>query len=226
MALVDLGSRRISCQGTAKSSIDTGVQEMIYRRFPKTDYLLHFHSPWGRFSRRTKFPFPCGTVDEGEEIISALGDQPDGDFALELVHHGALLGLTDGGVSRLTGEWNACRDEYRRHLVAVHKESALGDGRLRPVFADAAIVGVVFEIGDAVAVHLSDAARGQGIGRQVVEQIIARRLNVLTVDDCGVRDYYVSLGFTAERIADGWLLKPPAAPTTDELFCPPVGTLR
>ncbi len=220
LAAVDLGTRVIRSQGpSVKPSIDTGVQEMIYRARSGVDRLLHFHSPWGRYSRRTSFPYPCGTVQEGNEIVAAIGGG-SGEFALELAHHGAIIGLTGSGVPRLEAEFSACASAYRTHLSGIGLEGILSRGRLRPVFSDASVVGVVLELGEAVSVFLAESARGRGIGQAVVRQIIDRQLDVVTVEACDVLAYYEALGFVGDRDPRTglWTLRPPDAPPTDDIF--------
>ncbi len=220
LATVDPEARVIRSQGSAaKPSIDTGVQEMIYRARPGIDRLLHFHSPWGRFERRTSFPYPCGTVQEGLEIIAAIGTG-SGEFALELAHHGAIIGLTEAGVPRLEAELAACAADYRRHLAEIGLDRLLADGRLRPVFCGASIAGVVLELDGAVSVFLAGSARGRGIGQALVRQIVDRQLDVVTVDACNVLAYYRNFGFDGVRDPRSglWTLHPPAAPPVADIF--------
>lgn len=45
---------------------------------------------------KTGFPFPCGVKEEADEMISSLQESDSQDIAVELVHHGFLLGLKAG----------------------------------------------------------------------------------------------------------------------------------
>ncbi|KAH3732432.1 hypothetical protein Pelo_16732 [Pelomyxa schiedti] len=198
---VDLPTRRVcnfSKVTLLKSSIDSGVQQLLYKRYPHITQFLHFHQPWGKFTKSTQFPFPCGTVEEATEIESAVGNCTAGDFAVHLVHHGALLGLTDSAIPRLEHQWQTVNAEFDKHLTDIGNPDTYSKAEVRrPVFSDTDIVGLVLELQDIrrVGIFLGTASRGAGIGRYVTQQVASRHLAIRTYEQCGVVSYYRSLGF-------------------------------
>lgn len=222
LATVDADKKLVISKGKSKSSIDTGVQELIYKKFPNIQYLLHFHNYWGDLFNQTQFPYPCGTVEEAEEILASLlrNENPTTQrFSIELVHHGALLGLDDQGIGDLKKDWLTFRFAYEGHLAEVHKEEILKEGRLKPIFFGVRIAGVVLEMQDGIAVYIADRYRGKGLGKTITKQIIDRQLTVKTIDDCGVRDFYSKQGFVVQKSEAGmYWLQPPPITGSDEIF--------
>ncbi|MBI2633332.1 MAG: class II aldolase/adducin family protein [Parcubacteria group bacterium] len=219
---VDQENKIVSCCGAMKSSVDSPVHDMVYKRYKHIQYLIHFHEPWGKFSNRTTFPYPCGAEEEGKEIVNILSQDENNtmsDFAIELMHHGALLGITTDGLDRLKREWKLCRKEYTQHLIDVRKFQILERATLKPIFHNAKIVGVIMEFDNGVAIYLLSSARGQGIGESVIAQIIQRQKKIKTIDQCEVLDFYTQRGFTVERKdGDMYTLSPPKISGSDELF--------
>jgi GNAT superfamily N-acetyltransferase len=206
-------------RGEVKSSIDTAVSDSLYRKYPDIKYMLHFHTPWGLAEATTTFPYPCGVKEETGEIESVLGDEPRDEFAVELLHHGFLVGLSEGGIERLRSEWEENVSEFRKHLVAVKQQDALDTGKLKPVFAGVEIVGVVLERQEGSAVYLGEKSRGKGVGKKIVEQLIQRQIPIQTIDDCGVVEFYRRFGFTGKKDQDGfYTFYPPKPATSDPIF--------
>lgn len=218
---VDQSSNYVYYRGRIKSSIDTGVNDALYCRFPNIRAMLHFHTPWGLAPYVTSFPYPCGVKEEAQEIMRQLGDSYDRDsFAVELLHHGFLLGLPEAGLERLQEGWDNAVREFRTHLIAVNQQEAFEPAKLKPVFCDTEIVGVVMEDTDGSVVYLREKARGKGVGRKVAEQLIERQLPVQTMDDCNVVEFYKKYGFTGERHPQTgiYTLYPPRITSSDKLF--------
>lgn len=206
-------------RGKVKSSIDTAVSDSLYRKYPDIKYMLHFHTPWGLAEATTTFPYPCGVKEETGEIESVLGDEPRDEFAVELLHHGFLIGLPEGGIERLRGEWEENVSEFKKHLVDVRQQDALDTGKLKPVFAGVEIVGLVLERQEGSAVYLGEKSRGKGVGKKIVEQLIQRQMPIQTIDDCGVVEFYRKFGFTGEKDQDGFYTFYPPKPTaSDPIF--------
>jgi hypothetical protein len=74
---VNIPSRRIQCWCAEpfKSSIDSGMQAVLYSRLPLVSGFLHFH--YGPSSLvvadfQTSFPYPCGTIEEADDIYNCL----------------------------------------------------------------------------------------------------------------------------------------------------------
>lgn len=224
-ALVDLERRRVWYAGTAKPSIDTGMQGILYRYAPRVQFLLHFHTHWGLFTKRTSFPYPCGVSEEADEIIRTVGPVKT-EFAVELLHHGALVGVDEKGLARLAEEWRQCRMEYVRHLTEVDKGHMAGASMMRPIFADTHIVGVFWMCDGYGTFYLSRRARGRRVGDAVIRQIIQRQTPMRTIDACAVVPFYERYGFDIRHCAfdirqredSVSTMLPPKREETDELF--------
>ena len=221
VACADQSNNVVFYRGGFKSSIDTGVNDALYCQFPRIKAMLHFHNPWGLALNVTSFPYPCGVKEEAQEIQRQLGDNRDRDnFAVELLHHGFLLGLSEAGLERLQDGWDHAVGEFRDHLAAVNQQASFEPAKLKPVFWDTEIVGVVMENPDGGVVYLRENARGKGVGRKVVEQLTERQLPVLTIDECDVVSFYTRFGFTGEKDSQTGLytLYPPRITSSDQLF--------
>lgn len=211
----------VNYKGEIKASIDTPVNGALYRAFPKIRSMLHFHAPWGIASKATTFPYPCGVKEEAREIFSLLGNNPQLDeFSVELLHHGFLIGLPEGGLERLQAEWAQTQAEFTEHLEKVNRRDQLELGYLKPIFAGTRIVGVLAQFLQGVVVYLTENARGQGVGKKVAQQLIERQIKVQTIEDCDVLDFYRKFGFIEQKDSQSgiYTLTPPPISQTDELF--------
>lgn len=221
IAVVDHQNNEVYFQGGVKSSIDTAVSDVLYRRFPDIKYLLHFHNAWGNAEHKTSFPYPCGVKEEAEEILEQLGENTKrNEFAVELLHHGFLIGLPEGDLDRLQEEWIDAIDGFKTHLVDVHKEDAINFGVLKPIFSGTEIVGVIKEHMGGSVVYLSEKSRGRGVGRKVIEQLIERQMSIQTIDECGVVEFYKKFGFTGDKDPKTgfYTLRPPKIFKSDPIF--------
>lgn len=221
IALVDHTNRNVFFNGRTKSSIDTAVSDYLYRHFPNIKYLLHFHSQWGKSSNITSFPQPCGSKEEVDEILKQIGaDQNRKEFAIELLHHGYLIGLPEDGIERLQLEWEKNLEEFTQHLVDIHKEDTLSEMVLKPIFLNSRIIGVFAEYEDGGVIYLSQESRGSGVGKKVVDQLIERQKTILTIDECDVSNFYRKFGFTGEKDPETGLyrLYPPKITDSDPIF--------
>ena len=79
----------------------------------------------------TKFPYPCGVVEEAHEVIQAhersdkgQSKAPGQSFLMELVHHGYLLALTSKDATALLSAWDRAR---HRSLELVSRYNTLGN---------------------------------------------------------------------------------------------------
>ena len=220
-AMADHDRNVVWYNGAVKSSIDTGVSDYIYRRMPQIKYLLHFHTPWGTAAATTSFPYPCGAQEEAVEIMSKLqGQDIRGEFAIELLHHGFLVGLQEDGIERLEKEWDEVVAEFGRHLEEVNQPQMPEGATLRPIFANTAIVGVFMDHPEGGVTYLSERSRGLGVGRKVVDQIIHRQKPIVTIDECGVVEFYQKFGFTGEKnpVTGKYHFMPPMRVGSDPLF--------
>lgn len=203
--------------GRHKPSIDSSVQAELYARLPAVFGLLHVHGDAGIVipDAVTTFPYPCGALEEADEIIRVLADdkKAGGRFAVELVHHGFLIGLEETGVERLRSEWSNVRAAYHGHLREIGHQEMSATLELRPIFVSARIAGVLaWHPGEHWASSfLLPTYRGQGLGPRILEAMARRGLTVKAHDFCAVREYYLSHGWTiASRDGLTVLLAPPS----------------
>ncbi|MDP3771120.1 MAG: phosphopantothenoylcysteine decarboxylase [bacterium] len=218
----DLPRRLIRYHGTRKPSIDSIVQAMLYAHLPDIKGLLHFHGGIVIADAETAFPYPCGTLEEAEEIIRALGAAiaerrwNGGPFAIRLAHHGHLIGIEPGGAERLVQEWRVAERAYRAHLASVLRNGARERVQLQPIFASARIIGVTarFTERNATSCFLLPDARTHGWGDAAIAQLNTRGDTIVAHDDCRVLEYYTVRGYRILR-RDGALafLEPPSRRT-------------
>lgn len=96
------GARTVRYRGDAKPSIDTAVHADLYRRLPALAALLHTHEGLAVDPLVTARSWPCGVVEEADELQATLGAAAEsgrwdgGPFAIEMAEHGLLLGLEEG----------------------------------------------------------------------------------------------------------------------------------
>ncbi len=210
----------VEFEGVIKPSIDTAVNDALYRAFPGIKYMLHFHTPWGLSPNVTSFPYPCGVKEEASEILRILGQVDREEFSIELLHHGFLIGLSENGLEKLKVDWESIVLEFREHLTNIGLSEFFDRGRLRPIFADTRIVGVLANGAEEAAVYLGEQSRGKGVGRKVAEQLLERQIKIRTVDECGVLDFYRRFKFleTRDSSSGTYIFTPPQITETDPLF--------
>ncbi len=213
----DAVARTLTYHGARKASIDSCVQAELYRRMPGVHGFLHVHADAGIVipDAVTSFPYPCGALEEADEVSRALGGK-EGAFAVELVHHGFLLGLEREGADRLLREWHAASEAYRAHLEEIGHPEILGELRLRPIIVSASVAGVIATHAAEgwVSCFLLPEHRKSGHGERVIEALDRRGLTVKAHDLCKVASYYVSHGWlVTRRDGDTALLVPPSRRT-------------
>ena len=195
LVAVEDENNRVLYNGSRKPSIDSGVNGLLYKKFPWLESTIHFHNGWGRMTATTKFPYPCGTKEEAREIIAVHQLSRSNDLAVELVHHGFILGLTSSDLLRLHKEWSLVLRRFGDHLSKINGQEFIKKTLLRPIFDGLKVVGVIFDEPQGAAIFLDPEFRGHGVGSKVVEQLIERNYKIVTIDDCKVRDYYKAKGF-------------------------------
>ncbi|MCB9699821.1 MAG: NUDIX domain-containing protein [Alphaproteobacteria bacterium] len=214
-AVVDPVHRTVTRAAEHKPSIDTPVQDLIYRSFPAVNGLIHVHDALVLPTATTTTPWPCGTVEEGLEIgRTLLGAARDGGwdgagFALRLVDHGWLIGVHSA--ERLERDWHEVRDAWRQHLTGVGFDPELAT--LRPIFERDRIVGLgacfVIDGQPAWSTWLHPRHRGAGQGERVVDQLAAEGRSVVAGDACAVTDWYAERGWRTERRLSGAVVLTP-----------------
>lgn len=215
-------------QGSRKPSIDTAVHARLYRQLPGIAGLVHFHDALVVPTATTTFPWPCGTVEEAEEIVRVLaaaswdGRWDGRGFAVRLVDHGFLIGVDD--VEALADTWALTREGYRRHLREIGVDPTMMTPT--PVFSGSRIVGVSARVTvdaptlagvgvagpriDGWSTWLRPETRGGGLGDEVVQLLADRRSHAVVGDRCEVLDWYAERGWKpiARRGAFALLIPP------------------
>lgn len=215
----DLPRCLIRYRGIRKPSIDSIVQATLYAHLPDIKGFLHFHDGIVIADGETTFPYSCGTIEEAEEILRAIGaavragKYRGGPFAIRLIHHGVLIGIEPGGAKRLTEEWREAEYAYRMHLGSVSGNHGRRSVVLQPIFASGHIIGVLAQFPDlkATSCFLLPSARAKGFGDEIIRQLDARGDTIVAHDDCRVVEYYTLRGYRIIR-RDGVLafLEPPS----------------
>jgi ADP-ribose pyrophosphatase YjhB (NUDIX family) len=218
-ATVNLDDLTVLSEGAHKSSIDTGVQGLLYAELPQIESLLHFHpgDVMVLSDGEASFPFPCGTVEEADQVLSVLdqmrlqGNYSGDDFLIEMPHHGYLLGLEHGGSERIIAEWNAAKEGYAAHLQEIGEPEATDQILVSPIFLGSHIVGVIGKHEEGWhTLWLDPAARSQGTGYSLTSQLIERGITIGAHDNCGVKEYYFDRGYKqVDRRDNISLLIPP-----------------
>jgi 8-oxo-dGTP pyrophosphatase MutT (NUDIX family) len=222
-ATVDLDNLSIESEGPHKSSIDTGVQGVLYHELPELESILHFHpgDVLVLSDAAAEFPYPCGTVEEADQILSALDrlrleeGYGGGEFLVELPHHGYVLGLEQGGTQRIQLEWETAREGDAQHLREIDEPGIEAGLVITPVFSGPHIVGVIGRHEEGWhTLWLHPDARDNGTGYDFTRQLIEKGLTIGTHDNCEVRDYYFKRGYQRiEQHGNLTLLIPPSQRT-------------
>ncbi len=220
-AEVDLSGRVISAhpsKSSLKSSIDTGMQAILYSTYPQIQSLLHFH-PGHQLvlpSATTQFPYPCGTVEEAAEVHRAISEHQPGavsNFLVQLVHHGYLLGLERDGIQRIQEEWRAIQTAHDLHLDSIGVSRSSIRWTRHPVFVGATVMGLLARHEEGwSSLFLRPDGRGSGCGEQLLDLLIDRGDTIGVHAGCKVRPFYVNRGYKPTTVtADGVeLLTPPS----------------
>ncbi|PJA45783.1 hypothetical protein CO174_01620 [Candidatus Uhrbacteria bacterium CG_4_9_14_3_um_filter_50_9] len=204
--------------GEAKPSIDSSVQGYLYNRFPWIHGLLHFHDGFILPDSSTNFPFPCGTLEEAEEIGRTIEpmDTPQDPFSIELPHHGFLVALGTNGAKKLIDEWISVLNAYIQHLREVGHDHRRDEVNFFPVFFSGHIIGIVAQHKREkwISIFLHPEIRRSGYGEQLVRLLDQKGLYVNVDDNCHVRDYYIARGWKpVSRDNTLTLLQPPSLRT-------------
>jgi len=188
--------------GERKPSIDSAVHALIYKHNPDIVGLFHFHDGIVIPDAITNFPYPCGSLEEGLEIIKVIKND---SFAIKLIDHGYLLGFTFNGLNEIEKEWQEVWKSYHEHLVKIgyldSDEKWPDHLKLMPIFHSVHIVGVLVHNtkDDFVSCYLMPEMRNLGIGKKVIAYIKENELTVAVHRKCIVRKYYKKHGFKIIR---------------------------
>jgi ribulose-5-phosphate 4-epimerase/fuculose-1-phosphate aldolase len=200
-AKFDSEDSRTEYLGELKPSIDTLVHATIYETLPEVDCIMHCHGGYIIPNFVTTFPYPCGTIDEADEVLNAMDWEFDAKYGvgIRLIDHGNLLLLRKGAGERLESEAGLAFVELMEHWTSIGEDSKLMDTSLSPIIADGQVVGIVAKYSDWHSVHLNKKHRGKGYGSAVAEILAEERKNVAVHDKCGAIDFYKSVGYVEIR---------------------------
>lgn len=219
------GTREVHFWGPegSKPSIDTSVHLYGLADLPHAAS-IHFHDGWvlGNLPK-TRISYPCGTLEQAMSIREAIARARHSptmcfgteSFMLELTNHGHILYLlTFRYLTSLMQAWSGIVAEYRQHLCDIGHPEFIKMVSLEPVFWMGGIYGVVAKTKTEGwhSFYLNQAARGRGLGRQLIELINQRGVLVAAHDNCSVKEFYQAHGFhTVERREEEGLtvLEPP-----------------
>lgn len=203
-ATVDVASRTVACGSLSKkSSIDTGVLGTVFARRTWIAAALHFH-PGGAIvldAARTTFPYPCGTVEESDQLLTVLPEYADAQ-AIEMVHHGYLLAFSHRGMRNFVADWHASLREFREHLNEIGAGDALDGGDAHPILIEARVPGIYFLHRDGWAsLYVRRSERGRSRGVALAAEAARRGVPIAVHADCRVQGFYERLGWRLERRA-------------------------
>lgn len=88
--------REVFYRGKDKPSVDTPIQLLLYKKFPKINYMVHSHC-YVEGAPFTSSAIPCGAIEEVEEVKKVLNSLIEArgkeltSAAVNLKGHGSLL---------------------------------------------------------------------------------------------------------------------------------------
>uniref|UniRef100_A0A7S1KQR3 Class II aldolase/adducin N-terminal domain-containing protein n=1 Tax=Percolomonas cosmopolitus TaxID=63605 RepID=A0A7S1KQR3_9EUKA len=205
-----LKERMIHCcarKAHFKSSIDTGVLSALYHRFPFIHSSIHFHYCMALVIPQacTSFGYPCGCIEEADEIYRTLSAArlqdayKGGSFMVEMKNHGYLLGLTEDLVNPLLETWKSLRKEYDTYMDEnTSSESPLSHYASYPMFVEHRIVGVVslhtFHRDAEDCMHMYVSPNNQSHLDAFLMQVEKRMKNIMILHGDNKRNENLSMG--------------------------------
>lgn len=85
---------RVEYYGDAKPSVDTPIQVKLYSYFRNVRYMIHSHV-YSKVGPICGDPFPCGALDEDDNICTAVLDPESTNFAVNLHGRGSIVFASD-----------------------------------------------------------------------------------------------------------------------------------
>lgn len=85
-----LSAGNVCYYGKDKPSVDTPIQLNLYNLFPKINYMIHSHC-YVENGIFTKYPVPCGAIEEIDEIKKTIKDFNQDFYKINLIGHGCLI---------------------------------------------------------------------------------------------------------------------------------------
>lgn len=198
----------------SKPSIDSTVHSLIYQNLPNLEAIIHFHQGIVLADAQTDFAYPCGCVEEAQEILRLFEGDHFGnrnqlatncEFAIKMVNHGYLIGLERGGIHRLIRQWEEIKQLYIDHLIDVgEKQAAIylkqndtSKLKVQPIFASAHIIGLLIQDIERNfhAFFIHPKYRNHGFGERLINILADLKLTIGAHDDCKVTKYYADRGY-------------------------------
>lgn len=77
--------------GSSKPAVDTPIHFKLYKKLPNIKYILHSHCYINK-APMTATAYPCGAVQEADEILKVIGKDKDKEFyAINELGHGSIV---------------------------------------------------------------------------------------------------------------------------------------
>ena len=89
-ALLNHKGVTINYVGEHKPSVDTPIQLLLYRYYPKMNFMMHSHT-YIQGALYTENIIPCGAIEEFFEITKIFPDQDEDFIKINLKGHGSLV---------------------------------------------------------------------------------------------------------------------------------------
>lgn len=210
-AEVDLQTRQIAITGDVKGSIDTGMLATVFAR-TNHQFAVHFHPGMALVaaSGKTKFPYPCGTVEEADELTAAIEESirrhprewSPSSMLIELVNHGYYLGFRDSDdVQQFLDSWNRLRDSHRKHVRDVGLQDELENFKPAPIIIEGELVGLILHHKDGwKSLYIDRNLRSRGLSNYIFSQLNENRWKVGVHPSCNAAGFYVHRGYMLETM--------------------------
>lgn len=86
---------KICYSGSRKTSVDTPIHIKLYKALPNINFILHSHC-YIKGAPFTTKAYPCGALQEAEEILDVIGKDTDKDFyVINELGHGSIVMAKD-----------------------------------------------------------------------------------------------------------------------------------
>lgn len=184
-----------------KSSIDAGVLGTLLHHRPHVAAMLHFHHGHAIVlpNAVTGFPYPCGTMEEADELLRVVRAEGESQL-IEMIEHGYLMAMSRSGAELFLEQWRLSRDEHRAHLVAIGEENILMHARQHPILVDGRVIGIfLVHARGWGSIYVRTCERGRGRATALAAEVARRGMEIAVDEKCGVLRFYLRLGWSLVR---------------------------